>query len=330
MLVLTEQDVARALDMNAAIDQVEQAYLLYAQGKLPSFYRAGGELNQEGGAFEILPCSHLAKNYFGFKYASSYPTNRERGLPTVASTILLCDLASGFPVAHMGANLLTALKTAASPAVASKYLAKPRAGVVALLGAGFQARFQIQGLNCVLPLRELRVYDHFPQAAQALAQWFQNEINPQAKVTVYQDADQAVRGADVITTITTSYQPVLHGACLQAGAHVNAMGSWLPDMQEVDADTVLAAQILATDIPEDMWHVAGDILTPLKQGLISRDYPVTRLSDIVAGRATGRENEQQITMFESIGFSSLDIALAGAVYERSLANHIGQEVTMFK
>ena len=330
MLTLTERDVAAALDMKSCIAHVERAYALYAQDLLPSFYRAHGALNDRGGAFEILPCSHLDKGYFGFKYASSYPDNPGRGLPTVASTILLCDLESGFQVAHMAANILTALKTAASPAVATKYLARPGSCVAAVLGAGFQARYQVQGLNCVLDLKELHIHDRFPEAARKMAEWFTEEINPQVKVTVFEDADAAVETADVITTITTSFTPVLHGAALKPGAHVNAMGSWLPDMQEIDEQTVLRAAVLATDIPEDMWQVAGDILAPLRQGLISREHPVTRLSDIVAGKADGRRDNSQITIFESIGFSSLDIALAAAVYEEARQKGAGIEVPMFE
>ena len=329
MLTLTEQQVAEVLNMKDSIAQVEQAYLLYARGQLPSFYRAGGNLTDDGGAFEILPGSHLSKNYFGFKYAGSYPGNPAKGLPTVASTILLCDLSSGFPEAHIAANTLTALKTAASPAVATKYLARPGACRAAILGAGFQAHYQVRGLDAVLELEELHIYDKFTASAQKMADWFTAEINPRVKVFVHESADAAVADADVVTTITTSFTPVLHGSALKPGAHVNAMGSWLPEMQEIDDETVLRAGLLATDIPEDMWHVAGDILTPCSKGLITRDHPVTRLSDIVAGTAPGRQSDGQITLFESIGFSSLDIALAAAVYEQAQAKGIGSDIPMF-
>ncbi len=329
MLVLTEKEVASSLSIQDCIVKVEEAYIRYAEGRLPSFFRAGGNLTADGGAFEILPCSHLEKKYFGFKYASSYPTNPQRGFPTVASTILLCDLTTGFPVAHMGANLLTALKTAASPAVATKYLARNDASVVCIIGAGFQARYQLRGLAAVLKIRELRILDLNRDNATAMAKWFNEEVDPATKVIVASEAEQAVSGAEVITTITTSFKPVITAQYLQKGCHINAMGSWLPEMQELDDSVVLAADFVATDIAHDMWHAAGDMIQPLNKGLITKEYPVSELGDIVKGTKKGRENDRQITIFESVGFSSLDISLAIAVYENAQTQGLGTEIPVF-
>jgi ornithine cyclodeaminase/alanine dehydrogenase-like protein (mu-crystallin family) len=329
LLFLTEKDVEQALSMKEGIDICEEAYKNYSDGRISHFFQAGDPLTDDGGAYIILPASDRKKKIFGFKYAGSYPSNPSKGIPTVACTIQLCDLDNGFPVCLMGANLLTSVKTASSQAVATKYMSRENSSVMAIVGAGHQARFQLEAVSYVRKLRELRIADIDKSRAENLAKWYLENIDRDVKVTVSADPDQASRGADIVTTITTSFKPVISAKSVSAGAHLNAMGSFTPDMQEIDCDIVQAAARISTDVASTTWQVAGDLIKPLEKGLIDKNAVTAEMGDIVAGKARGRNGDDEITVFESVGFSVLDIAIATGVYEAAKAKKIGADIEIF-
>ena len=327
MLIITEKEVEKVLCMDKVISVVEEAYKDFDNKKIIYFPRTGGGLNENGGAYIILPASHIGKGYFGFKYASSYPDNPSRGVPTVASTILLCDLNTGFPVSFMGANYITAMKTASSPAVASKYLSRERASVVAIIGAGFQSKFQLWALSYVRKLEEIRIFDKNLLNAQLLADWYLKNVDAAVNVNIVENTAEAIDGADIVTTITTSFKPVFFGK-VKAGTHINAMGSFLPEMQEIHEDTVGNADVIATDVPQDTWSVAGDLIKAEAKGKLSKDFCISAMGAIVSGNTPGRQSDDAVTLFESVGFSALDIAVAAYAYETALEKKIGTAINL--
>ncbi len=329
MLFLSENDVRKSLTMEDGVRICEEAYRSYSAGEIAHFFQAGDPLTDDGGAYIILPASHQGKNLFGFKYAGSYPANPAKGLPTVACTIQLCDLATGFPVCLMGANHLTSVKTASSQAVATKYMSRKDAETMAIVGAGHQASFQLQAVSLVRGLKELRIADVDLSRAEALGVWYREHVDSGVAVTATTDAHAAAFGADIVTTITTSFRPVLGGPSVSPGAHVNAMGSFTPDMQEIDCDLVRKAGRISTDVIDTTWRVAGDLIKPLEQGFIGKDAITAELGDIVAGKASGRDDDGEITLFESVGFSVLDIAMAIGVYEAAAEKGIGRAVDIY-
>jgi ornithine cyclodeaminase len=229
----------------------------------------------------------------------------------------------------MGANWLTSIKTASSQAVATKYMSREDSAVMAIVGAGHQSHFQLQAVSLVRKLKELRIADKDKDRADELGKWYSENVDGGVKVTTTTDSHQAANGADIVTTITTSFKPVLGARSISPGCHVNAMGSFIPEMQEIDCDIVQAAAKISTDVPSTTWKVAGDLIKPLEKGLIDENAITAPLGDIVAGKARGRDAAKEITLFESVGFSVLDISIACGVYEAAIARKIGTTVEIF-
>lgn len=330
MLILSEADVINVLTMTSGIEVCEKAYAAYSEGRIRHFSQAGDPLGDEGGAYIILPAAHQGKEYFGFKYAGSYPSNPAKGIPTVACTIQLCDLTTGFPVCLMGANHLTSIKTASSQSMAIKYMSRKNAEIMGIIGAGHQASFQLLGASLVRTLKEVRIADSNIGRAETLARWYEENISDKATVFATSQLSEAIRGADIVTTITTSFTPVIEADDIASGAHVNAMGSFNPQMQEIGGSVVQRAARIATDVAETTWRTAGDLIKAVEQGWIKENIRLAALGDIVAGKESGREKENEVTLFESVGFSVLDIALAIGVYEEAKEKKIGCNVNMFQ
>ena len=317
VLYLKESRVISLLPMELAVDKVRQAQKEYAQGLIRVPGRITMEVRGPEQACLFLPAVHHAKPFYAFKQASSFAQNPSRGRPTVQSQIFLYSAETGDLLAVIEAVGLTALKTGAASAVASDYLARREARSLGIIGTGIQAQTQLQGLALVRDLKEARVFDLDPARAQGFAAWA-GERFPGLEVRPAPSAEEAVGGADIIVTCTTSLKPVFSAEALSPGAHINAVGSFTPAMQEIDAETVARADLVYTDSEADCWEVAGDLLAPLEQGLIGRDRIAGEIGELAAGEKPGRTGEEQVTIYESVGFAPLDLACAVAVYEKAV------------
>ena len=317
VLYLKESRVVSLLPMELAVDKVRQAQKDYAQGLIRVPGRITMEVRGPEQACLFLPAVHHGKPFYAFKQASSFAQNPARGRPTVQSQIFLYSAETGDLLAVIEAVGLTALKTGAASAVASDYLARKGARSLGIIGTGVQAQTQLQGLALVRRLEEVRVFDLDPARAQGFAAWA-GERFPGLEVRPAPSAEEAVRGADIIVTCTTSLRPVFAARALSPGVHINAVGSFTPAMQEIAAKTIRRADLIYTDSVEDCWEVAGDLLAPLEQGLIGRDRIAGEIGELAAGEKQGRTGEEQITIYESVGFAPLDLACAVAVYERAV------------
>lgn len=303
--------------MERAIDVVEQAFRDYAADSITVGVRGTLEVTTEGNSCIFLPAVYTSKNYFTLKYAASFPTCAAKGLPTVQSVIFLFSAETGEIQAMIAANNLTAIKTGAASAVATKYLAKGNAAVLTIIGAGEQAKAQLAGINHVRNLSEVRLVDIDPNSAMALKQWAEMNLDPQYRIIVASSADESIADADIIVTSTTSNRPVLNGDYIQSGVHINAIGSFTPQMQEIDERTVMRADKIVTDSEKEVWKYAGDLIVPLEKNLISKEVISSELGDIVSMQHPGRETASEITLYESIGFAPLDLAMAIEAYEKS-------------
>jgi ornithine cyclodeaminase/alanine dehydrogenase-like protein (mu-crystallin family) len=217
----------------------------------------------------------------------------------------------------VAANWLTALKTGAASAVATKYLSVPKPLVLALIGCGVQARTQLEGILTVRAVKEIRLYDLFKARAAELGQQIESR-GAFCPVSVFDDPNLCVDGADVICTSTTSMTPVFDSRFLKNGSHTNAVGSFTPEMQEIESQAVIKAAKVVVDREAVAWQVAGDLLVPLAEGLIDKTKIYAELGAIVNGSIPGRQSDSEITIYESVGFAALDLAVAVAVYEKCL------------
>ena len=248
-----------------------------------------------GGHFAAMPAAGAAA--MGAKLVSIYPANAERGLPTHLALIVLFAPETGVPLAVMDGRLITELRTAAVSAVATRVLARPDAAILAVLGSGVQARSHIEALRLVRDFAEIRVWSRTPEHAARLA----GECGGVAMA-----AEEAVRGADVVVTATSATTPVLSGAWLKPGAHVNAIGWAGPNGRELD-DAAMRQAVVVVDTREGVMRESGDVL-------LSGATIHAELGEILAGRSD--VSTGATTVFESVGMAVEDLAAAKLVYDR--------------
>jgi ornithine cyclodeaminase len=263
-------------------------------------------------AWEVRqPGSALAGRYVGLKAVTVYPDNATRGQPAVLGSYLLLSAETGETLAVMDATRLTAWRTAAASALASRYLSRPDAARLLMVGAGALAPFLVRAHASVRPIREVKVWNRSRARAQALGADLE-----QAGIaaTVADDLAAAAAEADIISTATLSSEPLIRGAWLRPGTHLDCVGAFKPSMRETDDDVARRARIFV-DTRAGALAEAGDILQPLQAGVIEKDAVLGELAELCRGTVGGRTSAEEITFFKSVGASIEDLAAAVAVYE---------------
>lgn len=253
--------------------------------------------HSEVGVIELMPTSDGIE--YGFKYVNGHPKNTKEGLQTVTAFGLLADVDTGYPVLLTEMTLLTALRTAATSAVATKYLAPKDAKRMAMIGNGSQSEFQALALQKLCGIEEVRLYDTDPEATRKCAR---NLERSGLRVIPCSSGEAAVEGADVITTCTADKQnaTILTDNMVGAGVHINAIGGDCPGKTELHRDILLRSDIFV-EYPEQTW-VEGEI-QQLEAG-----HPITELWKVMTGQAEGRRDERQITLFDGVGFAVEDFS----------------------
>ena len=326
MLLISESQLKQALRMEDAIQAVKAAFRDYSLGLVHVPGRVSMNIRGAANSSIFLAANYLSIPYYGVKHACSFPGNKEKGLDTVISDIHLYSAETGKLLAMISANYLTAIKTGAAAAVATDILARKGVTTLAIFGTGVQARTQLEAIQQVRPIGHLKLFDTSQLRARDFLQYVETVRNGDFPVTVCKSAAECVSGSEVICTTTTSLTPVFSGDCLSDGVHINAIGSFTPAMQEIDSQTVVRAGKIVTDNRDETWAVAGDLLVPLSEGAITRSRIYGELGDIVSGKIPGRENDEEITIYESVGFAALDIAVAVAAFEKARAAGLGTAI----
>ena len=287
MLFLDEEQVRRHLRMETLIPAMERALIDFSDGKVVQPVRSVVPVDPPGGFMGIMPA--LSEG-LGLKVVTFYPPNAQRGLPTHMATIFLLDPETGTPLVVMDGRLITEMRTAGVSAAATKLLASPEATVLAILGSGVQARSHVEALRLVRPLREIRVWS----PTKAHADRFAEEIGAKSM-----SPEKAVRDADVVVTVTNSKTPILRGAWLKPGCHVNAVGACRPDWRELDDEAMRNAVFV--DSCEGAMQESGDVI-------LSGAKIYAELGEALAGKVPARAHET--TIFKSLGMAVEDIAAA--------------------
>lgn len=325
--VLNAAEVRAALPMAAAIAAMKSAFAQLARGEAALPLRTQLDLPAHDAVAVIMPAYAAGSDALAVKAVSVYPGNARLGLPTIHGVVLVVDAATGRPAALLEGGALTAIRTGAASGAATDLLARPDASVAAIIGSGVQARTQLEAVCTVRPITEVRVFSANRTEAERFAEELAGQGAAPADVRVVEDAAAAVRGADVICTATTSKTPVFPAAAVSPGAHVNAIGAYRPDMQEIEAALVQRAR-LVVDQREAALAEAGDILIPLQQGAIDESHIYAELGAIASGQTTGRTTAEQITLFKSVGLAVQDAVAAAIALERATAEGLGRVVTL--
>lgn len=313
--ILSADDVRAALDMTAAIAAVRAAFVELSTGAAQVPLR----LSLDAGACTtlVMPAFLPASRDLATKVVSVAPENARRGLPVVSGAVLVLDASTGVPRALLDGSSLTALRTGAASGVATDLLASPDARVLAVFGAGVQARTQIAAVRAVRRIEEVRVVARTRASAEKLA----GELEGVA-ARALEDRREAVRGADVVVAATDSSVPVFPGAAVEPGAHVNGVGSYTPQMREVDGD-LIARAVVVVDSRSAALAEAGDLIQAIREGRVGEGHIRAELGEVAAGLRPGRTSSGEVTFFKSVGSAAQDAAAAGATLRSAEARGLG-------
>jgi alanine dehydrogenase len=306
-----EEEVKKLLTIQETIEAVETAFREKALGNAimpPKLI-----IPLPDGDLRAMPAYLKCVNLAGVKVVNSHPKNRALGLPTVMAIIIAVDPKTGFPIAVIEATHLTAMRTAAAGAIAVKLLARSDSSVVALIGAGTQARYQLLALNAVMKrIDEVHVWSLDRELADSLVEEMQRHIK--ANFVIHETAREAVSGADIIVTATPSRTPIVMSDWVNDGVHINAIGADAPGKQELDPALLKRARIFLDDWAQGI--ESGEVNVPLREGLISTDDISGEIGDVLIGRIEGRRDKSDVTIFSSTGLAIQDIATASVVLRK--------------
>lgn len=327
MIVLNAQEVRKALPMGEVIAATKRAFAALSDGRaeVPLRTRLAVAPHQAVSLFMPVFLDDPDGQALAVKAVSLFPGNPARGLSLIYAAVLALEPDSGRPIALLEGSTLTAIRTGAAAGAATDLLARPESRVAAIFGAGVQGRAQLEAVCSVRPIRTAWIYDPNPRQVEAFIREMAGRGAVPADLRAAAGPAEALAEADVVCTATTSYEPVFADADLKAGAHLNGVGSYLPEMQEVPAETVRRA-LVVVDSRSAALSEAGDLIHPIRQGLISAEHVHAELGEIVLGRKAGRSSESQVTFFKSVGVAVQDAAAARLALENARALQLGQHV----
>lgn len=328
MLALTQRDVYDLVPMRVAIDLMKHVFRDLSEGKVVSPLRTPVEVPEVSGITLFMPAFVPSAAGLGVKVVSVFPGNASLGKPTIHAAVVTVDPLTGEPLAVLDGTYLTALRTGAASGAATDALARPDARVLTVIGAGAQGPTQAWAVTCVRPIERIYVYDlHADRAAGFERRLRDLEPSLTASVVPATDLSAVLRESDVICTATTARSPVFSDSDLKPGVHINAIGAFTPEMQEIPPETVARAYVVVDSV-EAVLAEAGDLIQPLQQGIVTREHLSTELGQILAGKAPGRTSDDQITLFKSVGNAVQDMITAAYAVREALASGRGQQIDL--
>ena len=318
VLVLNQEEVERLLDMEGCIEAMAEALASLARGEVHVPLRFVVKPEDEPSLIGLMPAHRAGDSpLYSLKTVCVFPDNPQRGLDAHQGTVTLFDGETGEVRALMNASAITAIRTAAVSAVATRLLAREDVSELAILGSGVQARSHLEALRLVRDFDGVRIFSPTAGHAKALAD--------EAGAEVAGSAEEAVRGADVVVTATSSTEPVLKREWLAEGAHVNVVGGRPPQMRELDVATV-ADSAFYTDKRESAENEAWDYRDALEAGAIGPGHIRGEIGEVLIGAAPGRQSPEELTVFRSLGLAVEDLAAAEYVVARAREAGVGTEV----
>jgi len=321
LLVLKEEDILRLLPMRECITVMAQALIALARGQVYQPLRTVIRPPEIPGILGLMPAALSGEHpALGLKAVCAFPANSARGKDSHQGAVILFDTESGEPLALLSASAITGVRTAAVTAVATELLARRDAGDLAVIGAGRQARAHLEALASVRSLRRVRIVDSYPERARSVAAEMSGILS--LAIEVVESAEEAVRGADLVVTVTSSADPVLLGEWLAEGAHVNLVGASTPREREADAATLARARLFV-DRRESCLNESGEYLAACQEGMIGPDHVLAELGELLVGERAGRTADEEITLFKSLGMAVEDVAAAEYAYRKDLERDEG-------
>lgn len=316
LLIIRAAEIRELLSMAECIEVMDRAMRAFSAREVNIPPRTIAPLADERSFFILMPGEMQSPPIYGAKIVGLHPDNPGQGRPAVQGFVALFDSRTGNPVALADGAEITAIRTAAASALATRILARPHATSHGILGTGVQAASHLDAVCCVRTIRSVGVWGRDPEKARRFAA----EHSARLDMSITALSDPAEAGAcDIVSVVTNSTEPVLAGAWLQPGAHVNLVGAHEPKHREADTAAVAKAAVYVDSL-EGALAEAGDILIPIAEGAVTRDHIAGEIGDVLLGNAPGREDSSQITLYKSLGLFAQDLFVGSYLLEKAL-NH---------
>jgi alanine dehydrogenase len=308
---LDRERIADLLPMEEAISVMERTFHSLAAGECLQPLRSLMWLPDRTGILGMMPGYARGPDILGIKVITIFHANGALGLPSHQGVVMLFDAKTGAPLLLLDAAEVTAIRTAATSALATRLLARPDSSHLAILGTGEQAERHIEAITLVRQIDRITIWGRNTAHAQTLARKFEKVHH----VSIANTAQEAVSDADIICTVTASREPILYGEWIPEGAHINAVGSCTPATRELDTAAVLRSRLF-TDRYESLFHEAGEFLIPKKEGLLTETDTQGELGEVLTGTKQGRRDAAEITLFKSLGIAAEDLFSARHIFEK--------------
>lgn len=324
MLLLSRKDIKKVFTMKDAIETNKECFKLFSEGKSEVPLRTTIQAPNHNGVFLFMPSYVEELDAAGLKVVNIFPENVKENLPTAPAQVLLIDGKTGIVTAILDGTYVTQLRTGASSGAAFDLFAIKDAKIGALIGTGGQAATQLEAMMVARELDEVRIFDLDEKRRQAFVNEMQEELKCyNTKIVEATSSDKAIENADIIVTVTPSTKPVFDGTKVKKGATVSCVGAYQHHMQEMDPAILPRASKIYFDSEEAVLSEAGDILIPLEQGIITKDDFTGDIGDVLLGKVVGRENDEEIIVYENVGIGVLDLMTARAIYLKAVEAEVG-------
>jgi ornithine cyclodeaminase len=312
-LFVNKDRIASLLPMEECIGVMKEMFRSLAAGECLQPLRNIMLLPDRTGVLGMMPCHSAKLGVMGIKVITVFHANSEVGLPSHQGVVMLFDAKHGQPLMLFDALEITAIRTAAASAVATEVLSRKNSSTLSIIGSGEQAKRHIEAMLIIRKIKQINIWSRNEKNAKHLVNTLSGEYN--LPVHLKKNVQQAVENADIICTVTSSKEPVVMGEWIAPGTHINAVGSSTPFARELDT-AAIAKSKLFTDCYESLFKEAGDFLIPKKEGSVTDEHVKAEIGEVLAGTKKGREHDDEITVFKSLGIAAEDIFAAYHIYEK--------------
>lgn len=329
ILVLNAEEMEKAINIKDAIEVDKVALKSYSSGDANIPLRVNLDIKANKGQSLYMPGYSASSNALGVKLVSVYPNNIEKGLSSVPALMVLVDDETGFVNCMMDGTYLTQLRTGAVSGAATELLSRKDSSIFTLIGTGGQAALQLEAVLAVRNIKTAYVSDINEQRQMSFAKEMQlafgNKYNVQIKEC--NNLESAIRESDIITSVTTAKVSTFNGEWVKKGAHVNGVGSYTPEMAEIDSKLILKADKIYCDT-KDAIVESGDFVQMIQNGIFTEESVTGELGQLLLQITPGRESDDEITFFETTGNAVLDIVVAKKIYDCAIAKKIGKTISL--
>jgi len=324
-MVFSAEEVRKALPMADAVEAMKGAFRELSAREATVPLRTHIQMHDPEADVLVMSCYSPRLKRVGVKFLTLHPENTQKGMPFIQASVMIVDAENGKPLALMNGGALTAIRTGAASGAATDLLARKDAVTAAIFGSGIQAATQLEAVCAVRDITSVRVFDISPERAKAYADKMSAQLGIQ--VAPAGSSAEALEGADIVCTATTSKEPVFADSEIAPGTHINAIGVYKTHEREIPGPTVARAFVVV-DEREAAWEESGELVIARNEGLIDESHVRAELGEIVSGKAAGRESDDQVTLFKSVGVANQDLSAAHAVLSRGLEVGFGTPVEL--